>query len=179
MGAYICWTAQIWEAPIIRRLFTQRRPHRKRRISRRARWILAPAVGAQAADLGFKGAVTKGAVVAWKLVEQSGALKLQPAWASRDLVSPLPPTIINGVVFVTSGGEFRSGDGKAPSAQRAQRSSRAVLYALDGTTGEELWNSGTTITSFTRGGALSGGIGQIYLTTHDGVIYAFGFPMEH
>jgi len=144
-----------------------------------ARWILAPAVGAQAADLGFKGAVTKGAVVAWKLVEQSGALKLQPAWASRDLVSPLPPTIINGVVFVTSGGEFRSGDGKAPSAQRAQRSSRAVLYALDGTTGEELWNSGTTITSFTRGGALSGGIGQIYLTTHDGVIYAFGFPMEH
>ncbi|HKE04069.1 MAG TPA: hypothetical protein VKE91_08415 [Blastocatellia bacterium] len=144
-----------------------------------ARWILAPAVGAQAADLGFKGAVTKGAVVAWKLVEQNGALTLQPAWASRDLVSPLPPTIINGVVFVTSGGEFRSGDGKAPSAQRAQRSSRAVLYALDGTTGEELWNSGTTITSFTRGGALSGGIGQIYLTTHDGVIYAFGFPMEH
>src|SRR5215510_12494448 len=144
-----------------------------------ARWILAPAVGAQATDLGFKGAVTKGAVVAWKIVEQNGALTLQPAWASRDLVSPLPPTIINGVVFVTSGGEFRSGDGKAPSAQRAQRSALAGLYALDGTTGEELWNSGTTITSFTRGGALSGGIGQIYLTTYDGTLYAFGFPMEH
>ena len=52
-------------------------------------------------------------------------------------------------------------------------------YALDGTTGKELWNSGTTITSFARGGVLSGGVGQIYLTTHDGVIYAFGFPMEH
>ncbi len=146
------------------------------------RWILAPTVGTQAADAGFaatNGAVSKGAVVAWKIVEQSGALALQPGWASRDLVSPLPPTIINGVVFVTSSGEFRSGDSKATAAVRAQRSSRAVVYALDGTTGKELWNSGTTITSFTRGGALSGGVGQIYLGTHDGTIYAFGFPMEH
>ncbi|HEV2666244.1 MAG TPA: hypothetical protein VG324_15100, partial [Blastocatellia bacterium] len=143
------------------------------------RWILAPAVGSQAAGLGFKSAGAIGAVVAWKLVEQNGALTLQPAWASRDLVSPLPPTIINGVVFVTSGGEFRTNDSKASAAERARRSSRAVLYALDGETGKELWNSGTTITSFTRGAALSGGVGQIYLTTYDGVIYAFGFPMEH
>jgi outer membrane protein assembly factor BamB len=144
-----------------------------------ARWILAPAVGSQAADLGFKSAATNGAVVAWKVVEQDGAPTLQPAWASRDLTSPLPPTIINGVVFVTSGGEFRTDDGKMTAAERARRSSRAVLYALDGETGKELWNSGTTIASFTRGVALSGGVGQIYLTTHDGVIYAFGFPMEH
>jgi outer membrane protein assembly factor BamB len=144
-----------------------------------ARWILAPAVGSQAADLGFKSAVTNGAVVAWKLVEQNGALTLQPAWASRDLVSPLPPTIINGVVFVTSGGEFRTNDSKMTAAERARRSSGAILYALDGETGKELWNSGTTIKSLARGAALSGGMGQIYLTTYDGVIYAFGFPMEH
>jgi hypothetical protein len=129
-----------------------------------ARWILAPA---------------DGAVVAWKLVEQNGAPALQRAWASRDLVSPLPPTIINGVVFVTSSGEFRTNDSKMTAAERARRSSGAVIYALDGETGKELWNSGTTITSFTRGAALSGGVGQIYLTTHDGMIYAFGFPMEH
>jgi hypothetical protein len=147
-----------------------------------ARWILAPVVGAQAADLGFaatNGPVTNGAVVAWKLVEQNGALTLQPAWASRDLISPLPPTIINGVVFVTSGGEFRASDGNMTSAERARRSSGAVLYALDGETGKELWSSGTAIASFARGAALSGGIGQIYLTTYDGMIYAFGFPMEH
>jgi len=146
------------------------------------RWILAPIAGSQAADLGFaatNGAVTNGAVVAWKVVEQNGAPTLQPAWASRDMVSPLPPTIINGVVFVTSGGEFRTNDSKVTAAERARRSSRAVLYALDGETGKELWNSGTTIASFTRGAALSGGVGQIYLTTYDGVIYAFGFPMEH
>lgn len=144
-----------------------------------ARWILAPTDGAQAADLGFKNAATNGAVVAWKLVEQDGALSLQPAWASRDLVSPLPPTIINGVVFVTSGGAFRTNDSKAPAAQRTRRLSSAVIYALDGETGKELWNSGTTIASFTRGAALAGGVGQIYLTTYDGAIYAFGFPMEH
>lgn len=146
------------------------------------RWLLAPTVGKQAGELGFavpNSAATKGAVVAWKIVEQNGVPALQPAWVSRDLVAPLVPTIINGVVFVTSSGEFRPNDSKLTAAQRALRSSRAVLYALDGLTGKELWSSGTQITSFTRGGALSGGVGQIYLTTHDGTIYAFGFPMEH
>ncbi|MFN0087835.1 MAG: hypothetical protein ACKVX9_20755 [Blastocatellia bacterium] len=145
-----------------------------------ARWILAPVEGALPA--GFTaagGAVTRGAVVAWKIVDRNGALSLQPDWASRDLMSPLTPTIINGVVFATSSGEFRPGDGKATAAQRAMRSSRAVVYALDAQTGKELWNSGTKIASFTRGGAIAGGMGQIYVTTHDGTIYAFGFPMEH
>ncbi len=147
-----------------------------------SRWILVPTVGTQAADAGFKadnGAIKNGAVVAWKVVDQNGAPSLQPGWASRDLVSPLTPTIINGVVFVTSGGEFRTSDSKVNAAQRASRSSRAVIYALDGATGKELWNSGSTITSFARGAALAGGMSQIYLTTYDGVIYAFGFPMEH
>ncbi len=128
------------------------------------RWILVP---------------TNNAVVAWKVVEQGGGVSLQPAWASRNLVSPLTPTIINGVVFATSSGEFRTTDDKVTAAQRAARSKPAVIYALDGTTGKELWNSGTTIKSFARGNALSGGMGQFYLTTFDGTFYAFGFPMEH
>jgi outer membrane protein assembly factor BamB len=145
------------------------------------RWILAPTVGPLAADAGFTAndAVTTGAVVAWKLVEENGAPTLKPGWASRNLISPLPPTIINDVVFVTSSGEFSTDDSKMTAKQRALRSSRALLYALDGKTGKELWNSGMTITSFARGGALSGGVGQIYLGTYDGTLYAFGFPMEH
>ncbi len=146
------------------------------------RWILAAATATQAAEVGFKpaqGALTKGAVIAWKVVEENGGLALQPGWASRNLVAPLTPTIINGVVFATSSGEYRTNDPKVTAAQRALRSSRAVLYALDGTTGKELWNSGTTITSFARGNALSGGMSQLYLTTYDGTIYTFGFPMEH
>jgi hypothetical protein len=146
------------------------------------RWILAATTDSQAADLGFaasNGAIAKGAIVAWRVVEQNGALSLQAGWASRDLISPLPPTIINGVVFAVSGGEFRTGDAKITAAQRAARSSRAVVSALDGMTGKELWNSGTTVTSFARGASIAGNMGQVYLTTHDGTIYAFGFPMEH
>jgi outer membrane protein assembly factor BamB len=145
-----------------------------------ARWILAPVVGALPAGFtAANGAVTKGAVVAWKVEDRGGALSLRPGWASRDLVSPLTPTIINGVVFVTSSGEFRSNDSKVTAAMRAARSSRAVVYALDALTGKELWNSGATIASFARGGAIAGGMGQIYVTTHDGTVYTFGFPMEH
>lgn len=129
-----------------------------------ARWILVP---------------TDSAVVAWKVVEQGGGVSLQQGWTSRALVAPLTPTIINGVVFATSSGEFRTSDSKVTAPQRAARSKPAVIYALDGTTGKELWNSGTTIKSFARGNALSGGMGQFYLTTFDGTIYAFGFPMEH
>ena len=146
------------------------------------RWILSAATAAQATQLGFKpasGALTKGAVIAWKVVEENGSVSLQPGWVSRDLVAPLTPTIINGVVFATSSGEFQTSDAKVTAVMRAARSGRAVLYALDGMTGKELWNSGTTITSFARSGALSAGMSQIYLTTYDGTIYTFGFPMEH
>lgn len=145
-----------------------------------SRWILVAHTGALPA--GFTsagGAVTKGAILAWKLSEEGGKLALKPGWASRNLVSPLTPTVINGVVLATSGGEFRTNDGKMTAAMRAARSGRAVIYLLDGATGKELWSSGTTITSFARGNALSGGMGQFYLTTYDGTIYAFGFPMEH
>jgi outer membrane protein assembly factor BamB len=83
------------------------------------------------------------------------------------------------VVLATSSGEFRTSDGKMTAAMRAARSGWAVIYLLNGATGKELWSSGTTITSFARGNALSGGVGQIYLTTYNGTIYAFGFPMEH
>lgn len=144
------------------------------------RWILVAHTGALPA--GFKaadGAVTKGAILAWKLGEEGGKLALKPGWASRDLVAPLTPTVINGAVIATSSGEFRSNDSKVTAAIRAARSGRAVVYLLDGATGKELWSSGTQITSFARGNALSGGMGQFYLTTHDGTIYAFGFPMEH
>jgi outer membrane protein assembly factor BamB len=65
------------------------------------------------------------------------------------------------------------------AAQRAQKSHHAVLYALDASTGRELWSSGTTITSFARGIGPSGGDGQIYVTTYDGMLYAFGVPLEH
>lgn len=110
------------------------------------RWVLAP---------------TAGAIMAWKVVDQAGAPTLQPGWVSRDMVSPLPPIVMNGVVFAASSG------------------AQAILYALDGSTGKELWNSGKTIASSVQGGGLSAGGSLVFLGTNDGTLYAFGFPIEH
>ena len=110
------------------------------------RWILAPA---------------NGKVTAFRLVDQNGKLSLESGWSSRDLLMPQTPTIINGVVLALAGG-----DAQHP----------AVLYALDGTSGKELWNSGNTITSYSRT-APSGGSSQIYLSTHDSTVYTFGYEL--
>ncbi len=146
------------------------------------RWVLAPMSGALAAGSGFpnaNGAVTSGAVVAFKVIDQAGKPALAPAWASRDLTSPVTPIVVNGVVFALSSGEFHSSDSNLNAAQRAQRSQPAVLYALDAFTGKELWNSGRTITSFsphTAGLAMS--TGQVYVVTYDNTVYAFGFEVK-
>jgi outer membrane protein assembly factor BamB len=146
------------------------------------RWVLAPAAGPAASGAGFtatNGAVTNGAIVAWKVADHNGTPSLEPGWVSRDMTSPLTPIIVNGVIFAVSSGEYRTNDSTVTAAQRKERSVRAVLYALDAATGKELWSSGDTVTSFVHSGGLSAGGSQIYLATHDGTLYAFGFPIEH
>jgi hypothetical protein len=106
-------------------------------------------------------APTPTAIVAVKV----GDSNIEQAW-SREIATPVTPLVINGVVFAATG---------ATSA----RSAPSVLYALDGATGAPLWNSGKTITSFVHGAALSGGGSQVYLGTHDGTFWAFGYPIEH
>jgi outer membrane protein assembly factor BamB len=111
-------------------------------------------------------AASGGAVTAWKIVERNGDITLEPGWVSRDLMSPLTPIIMNGVVF-------------AVSSRQGRPAGKTVLYALDGATGKVLWDSGKSITSFVHSGGLSGGAGQLYLETYDQTLYAFGFPVEH
>jgi len=147
-----------------------------------ARWVLAAGAGAPSAASGFQtanGAVTNGAIAAWRVEEQNGSPTLRPSWVSRDMISPLAPMTINGVVFAVSSGEYRSADAKMTPAQRAQKSSPAVLYALDIANGKSYWDSGKTITSFVHSGGLSGGASQLYLETYDQTIYAFGYWIEH
>jgi hypothetical protein len=146
------------------------------------RWLLAPSAGPVPSAAGFTADnrnVTNGAVVAWKVVDRNSGPALEPGWVSRDLVSPLAPIVVNGVVFAVSSGEYRTSDARVTAAERAQRSSHAVLYALNPATGKELWNSGDTITSFVHGSGLSSGGSRLYLGTYDGTMYAFGVPMEH
>jgi len=127
------------------------------------RWVLAP---------------TGNTIAAFKVVEQGGIPTLQPVWTSREMVSPLAPIVINDVVFALSSGEYRSPGTQLTAQQRVQRSKPAVLYALDASTGKELWTSGSAITSFAHSGGLSGGFGQVYVETYDSTFYTFGFAIE-
>jgi outer membrane protein assembly factor BamB len=111
------------------------------------RWIAAPS--------------SRG-IVTMKVTEQDGKLAFLPGWTSRDIAAPLPPLVLNGVMFAASGGT---------------RSAPGVLYAIDAATGKDLWNSAKTITSSVRGG-LSGGQGNVYVPATDGTLYAFGFAIE-
>ena len=53
-------------------------------------------------------------------------------------------------------------------------SRKAVLYALDGLTGKELWSSGTQIESWNHFSGLTVANGRAYIATFDGVLYCFG-----
>jgi outer membrane protein assembly factor BamB len=137
------------------------------------RWVAATTAGSVRADTKFpmsNGAVSKGALAAFTLVEQNDAPTLQPQWVSRDLASPVTPAVVNGVVFALASGEA--------TGAATKRSTPAVLYALDGSTGKELWTSGNTIASFVQGVGPSAGDSQVYVVTYDGTLYTFGMPAE-
>ncbi len=101
-------------------------------------------------------------IVTFKVADDNGKLALQTGWTSRDIPSPLPPLVVNGVLFTAS-----SGTKAVPS----------VLYAIDASNGKELWSSLRTIATSVRGG-LSAGQGNVYVPGADGTLYAFGFAME-
>ena len=106
--------------------------------------------------------LSTGGVQAFTLSEHAGAFSVQAGWTSERITSPLTPVIINGVVFAASGGTT------AP----------ARLYALNGATGQTMWQSGSAMRAPVSGRSLWAGPGQVYVGTLDGTVYAFGFDME-
>ena len=130
------------------------------------RWILMPAPRP-----------TNGAIIAFKVTGEAIHPTLQQAWVSRDMVSPLAPIVVNGVIFAASSGEYHPASGVPTAAERVSRSVPAVVYALDADTGKELWSSGKAVTSFVHSGGLWAGGGQVYLSTYDNTVYAFGYAM--
>jgi outer membrane protein assembly factor BamB len=71
---------------------------------------------------------------------------------------------VNDVVFTASAGSASS--------------TPAVLHAIDGRTGKDIWNSGKTIESFTTGPGFWSSNSQVYVATDDGTVYAFGYTLE-
>ena len=53
-----------------------------------------------------------------------------------------------------------------------------MLHAYDGATGKALWNSQKSMTTFASPGSFWSAMGQAYVGTHDGTVYAFGFLDE-
>jgi outer membrane protein assembly factor BamB len=140
------------------------------------RWVLAPVWGPLDANLKgsiVNGPAPNGSIVAFKVEEQSGKPVLTPVWISRDLSSPMPPVIANGVVFALSAGEFNR------QIQRPKGSTHATLYALDATTGKELYSSRNLVTAPASLTGLTVANGRVYFGAIDGTFYAFGMYMEH
>jgi len=150
------------------------------------RWILAPVWGPLSADLrpaATNGAAANGSIVAFKVEEQNGKPALTPAWVSRDMSSPEPPAIANGVVFALSAGEHtrqvKEGWGGYTADERPKAGTHATLYALDAATGKELYSSKNSITAPAALTGLTFANGRVFFGTTDSTFYAFGIYMEH
>ena len=133
-------------------------------------WILVPVSGGLASGLTTtNGAVSTGGVMALKMSDAGGAISLEPGWVSHNQSAPGTPLIVNGIVFTLATGGPPTATGRATAA---------VLHAYDGATGKRLWNSGSAMTAFASPGSFWSNGGQVYVGTHDGTLYAFGFNDE-
>jgi len=157
-------------------------------------WLLVPFWGPVSTK--FKAPIEhsrprRGGVAAFKLEEAAGKWQLTPAWLSRDMDLAEETVIANGIVFAYSsgvdgtqtvqdlawnepGGPRYGGVLSSGAARRIPNGRKAMLYALDGQTGKELWNSGDTITSWNHFSGITVANGRVYLGTFDGALYAFG-----
>lgn len=150
-------------------------------------WLFAPAWGPQHSKsprfpLTYD-ETPHGSIMAFKLGEKDGKPVLVPAWRSRNLGTPEPPVVANGVVFALSSGENTRQVNESgrlfTSKERADAPlGNTTLYAFDAETGKELFSSGSTIKSFTHFSGLAVSDGRVYLGTHDNTVYAFGVPLQ-
>jgi outer membrane protein assembly factor BamB len=150
------------------------------------RWVFAPVTGPLNSDLQApvtNGSAANGSIVAFKVEEINGNPRLSPAWVSRDLDSPLPPVVVNGVVFAVSAGEFtrqvKVTDGVTSVDERPKGStSHATLYAFDAQTGKELYSSRNQVNVPASLTGITVANGRVYFAGIDGTVYAFGMYME-
>jgi len=166
--------------------------------SRNQRWIYLPMWGPPSKNVTFKrtnGEAADGSIMAFQLSTSVPKPSLVPVWVSRNFSVPDSPVVANGVVFVISTGENTlqrhadprylklyqkpgepppSSQGVLTAQERGEHVGRTTLYALDGETGQQLFSSGDLIDDWTHLSSVSVANGQVYVTTRQSYVYAFG-----
>lgn len=157
-------------------------------------WVYAPLWGPTASK-GPKYPMTNGdnpngSVAAFlvKIHPETGKPWLEPAWVSGDFAVPEPVVIANGVLFALGNGEnarqtvdagiFKRGEFTLlKDNQRVESEKRAVLRALDATTGKQLWES-EPFDSWTHFSGLALADGKVYAVDFDNKVYCFGVRQD-
>ncbi len=146
------------------------------------RFVLMPLWGPPSKDApAFKysyGNADQGSVMAFEvsLDPAKNTPMLVPTWMSRDMHVPDPPVVANGIVYVLQTGENTAQ--KADAKARSTPVTNAVLYALDGETGQQLYSSEKAIDSWTHFSEPVVAGGNVYVSTWDGRVYAFGLKKK-
>jgi outer membrane protein assembly factor BamB len=161
------------------------------------RWIYLPTWG-PLAKAGPKfpmsnGDNPSGSIIALTVEDEGGKPVLHPQWTSRDLNLASSPVVANGVVYALQTAEstvqvpksIYNADGSRkpfdPNENARERimvpHSTMTLFALDATTGKELWSSkkvmdGNTV-HFTQPVVA---LGKVFAVDHAGHLWAFGLP---
>jgi hypothetical protein len=148
------------------------------------RWLYAPGWGpvhSKAPEFPVKnGAVTEGALMAFKVEEADGKPVLTPVWISRNMNVPEPAIVANGVVYLVSSGENTlqaDSEGRLMNSEQRLKTApgHAILYALDAETGKELYSSGDIMPGIAHFSGIALSNGRVFVTTLDSNLYSFGF----
>lgn len=137
----------------------------------KVRWVLAAVHGPLKVPGTGSG---DGAMVAFKVTGTTRP-KLVPAW-SVAMQSPAGPVVIGGLVAALSSGLPTNIAGMTP-AQVEKTAKPAKLSILNASTGAEVFNSGSSMTSFSTT-PVAAANGHIYVITHDNTLLQFGIPEE-
>jgi outer membrane protein assembly factor BamB len=166
--------------------------------ARNERWVYLPMWGPPSKRVTFaraNGAAPHGSIMAFQVALDGDMPRVLPKWVSRDLSVPDSPVVANGIVYAISTGEntlqrhtdpryheiFQKPDqpplprtGTLTAEERGLHTTRAVLYAFDAETGEELFSSKDTIDDWTHLSSITVADGSVYVTTRQSFVYAFG-----
>ena len=137
------------------------------------------------------GAVTDGAIVAFKVEEQGGKFSLAPAWVSPNVENPSPASIIMNAARQPAGGfggaaaqpaaaapPVKAGGVVFTLSQGEPGKTHAKLYGFDAETGAQVFSSGDEVGASANEASISISGAHVLFVTSDNTLYAFGISYE-